>query len=63
MRNHERAVDLRAAMMLAVDSGCSAYGCEFIAVAESAGVPLITSDRRILQSFPEIAQSIADFIR
>jgi predicted nucleic acid-binding protein len=61
MRNHERAVDLRAAMMLAVDSGCSA--CEFIAVAESAGVPLITSDRRILQSFPEIAQSIADFIR
>lgn len=63
MRNHERAVDSRAAMMLAVDSGCSAYDCEFIAVAESAGVPLITSDRRILQSFPEIAQSIADFIR
>jgi predicted nucleic acid-binding protein len=62
MHNHERVVDARAVMQLAVDSGCSAYDCEFVALAEAVGVPLITSDRRVLERFPAIAQPLPDSI-
>lgn len=48
---------------LAVESGCTAYDCEFVAVAEELGVPLITSDRRILDGFPRIASSMETFAR
>jgi len=49
-------------MELALESGCSAYDCEFVALAEAAGVPLITGDRRIVERFPKIAQPLPDFI-
>lgn len=40
---------------LAYRSGCTAYDCEFVALARSAGIPLVTLDQEVLQSFPEIA--------
>jgi len=60
--DHEHIVDSRAVMELALESGCSAYDCEFVALAEAAGVPLITGDRRIVERFPKIAQPLPDFI-
>lgn len=42
-------------------SSCSAYDCEFIALAEELGRRLVTADRRILEDFPDIAVSIRDF--
>jgi predicted nucleic acid-binding protein len=62
MDGHEHIVDSRAVMKLAVESGCSAYDCEFVALAEATSVPLITGDRRILDHFPKIAQPLPDFI-
>lgn len=62
MQDHERVVDARAVMQLALDSGCSAYDCEFVALADAVGVPLVTSDRRILERFPKIAQPLPDSI-
>ena len=62
MDDHEHIVDSRAVMELAIESGCSAYDCEFVALAEAVGVPLITGDRRIVERFPKIAQPLPDFI-
>jgi predicted nucleic acid-binding protein len=46
---------------LAAQSGRSAYDCEFVAVARQLGVPLVTSDRQLLRSFPKVAQDVEAF--
>jgi predicted nucleic acid-binding protein len=42
-------------MSLVAASRCSSYDCEYVALAKKMGVPLITYDEQILNSFPEIA--------
>lgn len=42
-------------------SSCSAYDCEFIALAKQLSVKLITQDKKILTEFPDIAFSISDY--
>ena len=59
----ERAVDGAAVLALAVRSGCTAYDCEFVALARSLGIPLVTADRRIVKAFPNVAVSLANFAR
>ena len=39
-------------------SDCSAYDCEFVALARYLGVPLITADKKLLREFPDIAKSL-----
>ena len=43
------------------ESSCSAYDCEFIALAKSLELKLVTSDKTVLKAFPEIAISLAEF--
>jgi predicted nucleic acid-binding protein len=59
MDGNEQMVDSRAVLRLAMQSRCSAYDCEYVAVAEAAGVPLVTNDRQILKEFPSIARPFA----
>jgi predicted nucleic acid-binding protein len=47
---------------LAERSGCTAYDCEFIAVARLLGVKLVTSDRQVLSAFRETAISPEAFV-
>jgi len=53
--------DPAVVLTLAATSSCTAYDLEFVAVAQSLGVPLVTNDRQILESFPSIAVSLESF--
>lgn len=45
-------------LTLAKASGCSAYDCEFIAVAQQLGVKLVTQDARLRQAFPRFTREL-----
>jgi len=45
-------------LSLVNQSSCSAYDCEFIALAQQLNVCLITQDKKLLSNFPSIAISI-----
>lgn len=49
-------------LRLAVGSGCSAYDCEYVALARTLGTSLITYDRKLLSSFPNLAFTPAAFL-
>lgn len=63
LRGREHAVRSDEVLRLAVESGCTAYDCEFVAVAARLRVPLVTSDEEILASFRSIALSPERFVR
>jgi predicted nucleic acid-binding protein len=57
----EYQVESGNVLNLASSSRCSAYDCEFVALAKELGVPLVTSDKRILEDFPSTAISMDTF--
>ncbi len=57
LAGNESDVDSRRVLELARDSDCSAYDCEFVALAQQLGVKLFTMDTKILKSFPQHAMS------
>jgi predicted nucleic acid-binding protein len=42
-------------------SKCSAYDCEFVALADYLNIPLVTSDSEVIKAFPEIATHMKAF--
>jgi predicted nucleic acid-binding protein len=59
----EFTVSTSAVLQLVSRSKCSAYDCEFVALAHANGVRLLTVDRQILHEFPEVAISLDKFVR
>ena len=57
LADKEHKVDSVRVMELVANSACSAYDCEYVALALQLGVPLVTADRRILREFPDVAVS------
>ena len=57
----EGPVDTREVLMLASKSGCSSYDCEYVALAMSLGLSLVTSDKAVLRAFPRVAVSPEEF--
>ena len=51
----EFEVDSEAVLELVRDSDCSAYDCEFIALAIKLDTTLFTMDKKLLQAFPKRA--------
>jgi predicted nucleic acid-binding protein len=62
LTGREYSVLSRQVLTLASRSGCSAYDCEFVALAQDLEVPLVTTDRQILKAFPTIAVSPSAFM-
>jgi predicted nucleic acid-binding protein len=49
-------------LSLVASSRCSAYDCEFVALARQLSINLITADKKILQEFPANAMALGDAI-
>lgn len=59
MRGAEYEVDSLGVLELVRDSECSAYDCEFVALAMKLGTKLITMDGKLLRSFPGIVAALS----
>lgn len=58
LAGHEFEVDSRSVLDMVHGSDCSAYDCEFVALAKSLATSLITLDRKLLRAFPDVAISL-----
>ena len=61
MRGKEYSVSSTQVLNLVKQSRCSAYDCEFVALAEDLGIPLVTTDKKILSAFPSTAVALKKF--
>ncbi len=57
VREREFSVPSETILALVARTRCTAYDCEFVALAQYLAVPLVTGDRQILAAFPETAVS------
>lgn len=55
MAGSEYEVDSQGVLELVRNSECSAYDCEYVALAMRLGVKLITADSKLLKAFPKLA--------
>jgi predicted nucleic acid-binding protein len=58
----EYLVSSRTILHLVRASQCSAYDCEFVALAQEQGISLLTADRQILRAFPKLTISLDKFV-
>jgi predicted nucleic acid-binding protein len=62
MAGQEYEADSEQVLRLVTQSTCSAYDCEFVALAKELGMSLVTVDKQILKEFPRVAVSLAEFV-
>lgn len=55
--SHEKILDL------IVESDCTAYDCEFVALARQLNIKLVTADKQLLKQFPDCAISLEEFTK
>ena len=60
MTGNEYQANSLAVLKLADTSQCSAYDCEFVALAQHLNVKLITQDKQILAQFPQDTIALKD---
>ena len=60
-RDNEYRPRSETVLKRARSSGCSAYDCEYAALAYELNIPLITEDQALLQAFPDIALDMNAF--
>lgn len=63
MKDNEYHVDSFSVLSLAHKSGCSAYDCEFVHLAQSLNIKLVTGDKKIQNAFPCVALSASDYLK
>ncbi|MFC2129833.1 type II toxin-antitoxin system VapC family toxin [Bacteroidota bacterium] len=60
MESNEYEANSSDILELVNNSNCSAYDCEFVALAQRLDLKLYTSDKQILKNFPGIAVSLSE---
>ncbi len=60
LADHEYDIDSFDVLKLARDSGCSAYDCEFIALAMRLDVKLVTEDAKLRKAFPTVTMALSE---
>lgn len=63
MQEREYEIASFRVLDLVSSSNCSAYDCEFVALAQDLETHLITVDKRILSEFPSIARELAEYVQ
>jgi predicted nucleic acid-binding protein len=59
MRDNEYEVDSAGVLDLIDRCDCSAYDCEYVALAIQLGARLVTMDTRVLRAFPKVAAPLS----
>ena len=59
----EFTVPTERILKLVLASECSAYDCEYVALAQDLGVALVTTEKQILRAFPKTAVSLENFAK
>ena len=62
LAGNEHLVASARVLDIVSESRLSAYDAEFVALAISLSVPLVTADKAILKAFPEQVQSMEGFL-
>jgi predicted nucleic acid-binding protein len=60
---HEFTVPTERILELVLASDCTAYDCEYVALAQDLKVPLVTTDKQLLRAFPKTAVALEKFAR
>jgi predicted nucleic acid-binding protein len=60
---NEFEVNSTQVMSFVANSSCSAYDCEFVALADDLNIKLVTFDKKIIREFPKIAISPQEFVK
>jgi len=63
MKGSEFQISSADVISLAARSGCTAYDCEYVALAIALKIPLVTRDREILAAFPSVAVEPKAFLK
>ena len=50
-------------LTLIKNSDCTAYDCEFVALAKQLNIKLITADKQLLEQFPGFTSSLEEFTK
>lgn len=61
MKNKEFELDSASLLEMIENSTLSAYDCEYVVLAKKLGIHLITNDKKILKSFPDLAVSLESY--
>lgn len=55
----EYEVEASDVLRLCKESGCSAYDCEYVALAEFLDLEFVTADRKLVSAFPDRARTLS----
>jgi len=61
LAGHEFLIPSPLVMEMVANSNCSAYDCEYVALAQDLNIMLVSSDKQILDQFPGLTISLKDF--